>query len=217
MWNLDLERVRAKVPGPLGSLAVETGTCRGNGARLLAREFAKVVTIELSGELFGKAKQRFEKEGLGHVIARNGSSPELIPSIVREVPATETVFFYLDAHWSGDRTVDWSQNRWKGYGLDTAHLGKGARPSGPEQVPLLEELRAIHEHCRARAVVLIDDMDKVPMEGPGGVNLGFPGEDWSHLSRDAVLAIVGPRLAGMHILERPVQWLLELRASEGRP
>lgn len=211
MWNLDLARVRAKVAGPLGGLAVETGTCRGNGARLLAKEFAKVVTIELSEELHGKARQRFEKEGLAHVTALHGSSPGLIPGIVRGVPAEETVFFYLDAHWSGDRTVDWSQNRWKGYGLDTAHLGKGNQPSGPEQVPLLDELRAIHDHCRARAVVLIDDMDKVPLDGrPGGVNLGFPGEDWSHLSREAVLAVVGERLAGIHFLEKPVQWLLEL-------
>ena len=211
MWNLDLERVLAKVPGPLGALAIETGTCRGNGARLLARSFERVVTIELSPTLHERANERFRKEGLAHVKALCGNSAELIPSVVSGIPASETIFFYLDAHWSGDRTVDWSQNRWKGYGLDTAHLGGGPRPTGPQQVPLLEELIAINAHCRARAVILIDDMDKVPMEGQGGVNMGFPGEDWSHISRDKVLSITSERLAAVHFLERPVQWLLELR------
>lgn len=210
MWNLDLDRVRARVPGPLGNLAVETGTCRGNGARLLARSFPRVVTIELSEELHRKAQERFRKEELLNVEALNGSSPEKIPEVVKGVPASETVFFYLDAHWSGDRTVDWSQNRWKGYGLDTAHLGASATPSGPEQVPLLDELRAIHTHCRARALVLMDDMDKVPESGGGGVNMGFPGEDWSHLSRENLLAAVKPRLVSAHFLEKPSQWLLEL-------
>lgn len=211
MWNLDLERVKAKVASELGAFAIETGTCRGNGARLLAKVFPRVATIELSPELHEKAKARFEKEGLTHVEALRGNSAEIIPSLVEGIPPSETVFFYLDAHWSGDRSVDWSQNRWKGYGLDTAHLGKsGAVPRGPEQVPLANELAAIMAHCHARAIVLMDDMDKIPETGPGGIGMGFPGEDWSHLSREGLLTIAAPRLKGAHYLERPVQWLFEL-------
>lgn len=203
--------MKARVPGELGAFAIETGTCRGNGARLLAKLFARVATIELSPDLHAKAKARFAKEGLTHIEALRGNSAEIIPSLVENIPPSETVFFYLDAHWSGDRNVDWSQNRWKGYGLDTAHLGApGAVPKGPEQVPLAEELAAIVKHCRARAVVLMDDMDKIPDSGPGGVGMGFPGEDWSHLSRESLLAIAGSRLRGAHYLERPVQWLFEL-------
>lgn len=200
------------IPGPLGGLAVETGTCRGNGARQLAKYFPRVVTIELNSHLHELAQDRFRREGQSRIESLCGNSAELIPELVKGIPSSETVFFFLDAHWSGDSSVDWSRSSWKGYGLDTGHLGwHGETPLPEEQVPLAKELEAIVKHCRARAIVLVDDVDKLPQNGPGEKDKGFPGENWSHLSRRGLLEIVNSRVYAQHQLLEPSQWLMELR------
>lgn len=215
MWSLNLERLRPLVPdGNLGVLAIESGTCRGNGTRVLARAFARVVSLELSAALYRAARTRFAGAEFSHVTLVRGNSAELLPALLAcEAPASP-VFFFLDAHWSGDASVDWSQSQWQGYGVDTAHLAApGSFPTGPEQCPLAEELRAIAEHHEGAAFILIDDMKNIPPSGPGLRSHGFKGEDWSHLSREALLAIVGPRLAFVHELEDPDQWFIGLRAG----
>ncbi|MGZ3693428.1 MAG: hypothetical protein ACXWQO_04505 [Bdellovibrionota bacterium] len=108
--------------------------------------------------------------------------------------------------------MNWAESEWKGYGLETAHLGEGALPAAAEQCPLLEELEAIATHCRGPAIVLIDDVKNLPLCGPGLKNRGFPGEDWSHLSREALLKIVDYRLASSKVLVDPEQLLLHLKA-----
>lgn len=209
MWNLDFQKFG--LPESI-SLAVETGTCRGNGAKALARRFPKVVSIELSRALHEKAKARLAEEGFRNVELIQGSSPELLPRILQNFPKAP-VFFFLDAHWSGDSTVNWSESNWQGYGVDTAHCGS-LFPSSQEQVPLLEELEAIVEHCIGPAFILIDDMKNIPAEGAGLKNNSFQGEDWSHLSMDAILERVAPRLVSFRMLKEPEQLLLVLKEQK---
>jgi hypothetical protein len=80
--------------------AVETGTYLGDGARRLAGIFPRVVTIELSDELFEKAKSSLRDEPT--IEALHGDSGVLLASLVD--PETPTLFF-LDSHWSGGYTA----------------------------------------------------------------------------------------------------------------
>lgn len=216
MWHINLDRVKEALGvSSLGSAAIETGTLRGTGTLALAREFPRVFTMELSEEIYRRAEQRLRSNKA--IRCLRGNSADLLPEVLAEVANEPRVFFFLDAHWSGDASVNWESARWKGYGFDTAHLGKsGAAPSGPEQCPLAEELTAIATHCRGEAIILIDDTKNLPEEGAGRKHLEFPGEDWSHLSRAYLRAAVGGRLVREHNFADPAQWLLVLGAANGR-
>jgi hypothetical protein len=82
------------------SRAVETGTYLGDGARRLAEIFAKVVTIELSDELYEKARSSLGDQPA--IEPLHGDSRELLAGLVD--PAVATLFF-LDGHWSGGFTA----------------------------------------------------------------------------------------------------------------
>jgi hypothetical protein len=213
MWNLPLDKVAACLGGTLPPIAIETGTCRGHGTRALATRFARVITIELSEELHRLARERWAGPEMSHVEFRHGNSARLLPSVLQDVDADTPVFIFLDAHWSGDRSVDWERSTWKGYGIDTAHLGTGALPSGQEQCPLESELRAIMAHCQGPAILLIDDLKNLPPEGPGLRDHEFAGENWSHLSRGLLRSILEPRLLHFQELSDPDQWLVSLAAQ----
>jgi hypothetical protein len=214
LWNLDLGRISALLPEGLGELAVESGTCRGNGARALAKRFERVITVELSAELHVLARQRFEREGLKQVEAVRGSSASVLEKMLPALASPKPIFFFLDAHWSGDHSVDWSTSSWKGYGLDTAHLGgEGRLPSSREQCPLEEELAVIMKHWAGAAHILIDDVGNIPREGMLA-SPRFAGENWSHLSRERLLGLVGARLERIYELHDPEQWLLVLKARQ---
>ncbi|MGZ3687011.1 MAG: hypothetical protein ACXWP5_12135 [Bdellovibrionota bacterium] len=214
MWNLKLEEIRALLGGSLPRIAVETGTCRGDSARILAKSFEQVVTIELSAELSSSAQKKLEAEGFSNIRFVHGDSAVDLPKLLPSLRPDEPVFFFLDAHWSGDRTVNWSRAKWKGYGFDTAHRGDaGKTPCASEQVPLLAELAAINDHFPGPAHILIDDLKNLPETGPGLRDHEFPGEDWSHLSRAELLKILEPRLDRVHELRNPAQWLISLRSN----
>lgn len=216
MWNLQLERLPALSSPP--RFAIETGTCRGNGTRLLARSFERVITIELSRDLHEQARARFASLGLSNVECHHGDSAALLPGLLSKLAPAEPVFFFLDAHWSGDSSVDWKASRWQGFGVDTAHLGESGRtPSAREQCPLDRELAAIAEHCSGPAAILIDDLKNLPPSGSGLKDREFPGEDWSHLSRELLLATLGSRLESVIELSDPAQLYLSLHALTPRP
>ena len=192
-------------------LAIETGTCLGFSTRLLARRFPRVVTIELDPALSKRARLAMGAEGFSNVRFLQGDSATRLRELLPELPAARPVLFFLDAHWSGC-----------GYGFPTAHLGATATPGSEEQVPLLRELDAIAAHCKGPALIVIDDLKNLPQSGRGLRDVGFPGEDWSHLSREAIRAALGTRLRGARLrseLAPPIdaldeQWLLSLGPLE---
>lgn len=200
MALIDFEFILRQQPdfGSLVRLGIETGTCTGASTRLMARRLREVISMELSPELAARTALKLERQGYRNVQVRTGDSPVLLRQYFEESPPSAApILFFLDAHWSGDQSVDWrrvARGGFKGYGVDTAHRGRGGKPSSAEQNPLLEELAVIVEHCPGPAWILIDDMHLLPEQSRTGLrDRGFPGEDWSHLSRELLDSVVVPR------------------------
>lgn len=79
--------------------AIETGTYRGRGTRLLAEVFPRVTTIEISAELARAAAERLV--GVAGVEVRQGSSRDVLPELIDE---SQPTLYWLDGHWSGGVT-----------------------------------------------------------------------------------------------------------------
>lgn len=115
------------------TIAVETGSFRGDSAEELARCVDQVSTIELDPILSRRVSQRFA--GNGHVRVCSGSSTTVLPAILAEV--NQPVLFWLDAH-----TI--------------AGSSSGGGVSAP--CPVMGELAAIAAFAHAGASsILIDD------------------------------------------------------------
>lgn len=111
--------------------AVETGTFEGRGTRLLAREFPKVVSIELSESLYLAAKANLAD--LRNVQLMQGNSGEQLRAVAEEGIPT---LYWLDGHWCA-----------RDNGL----------PAGIEhQCPVLDEISAI-SGAHPSDCVFIDD------------------------------------------------------------
>jgi hypothetical protein len=79
--------------------AIETGTYRGRGARLLGAVFPSVTTIEVAPDLARAAKKALGS--LPQVEVLEGSSRDVLPELID--PSAPTLY-WLDGHWSGGVT-----------------------------------------------------------------------------------------------------------------
>lgn len=184
--------VLARYPEVKGSWAIETGTCLGYSTRILAKDYERVLTVDIAAELSEKTATTMRNEGVQNVEFFVGDSARLLPKMLARVSGPGLLF--LDAHWSGDASVDWSRSGWKGYGVNTGHRGEdGGAPSSEAQVPLLEELTAIERLVPTACVVYVDDFELFDAAGKG-IREKFPGQDWSHLSVDVLKAACRSRL-----------------------
>ena len=175
------------------STIVETGTLFGDGAELMSKHFKTVHTIEIQDSLYEKAKARFQ--GNPGIQCHNGDSVDVLASLAPTL-ATPTVFF-LDAHWSGDSSVDWVNSEWKGYTVNTGY--RGTNPIDPKnQNPLLEEIDILVKTVRGEFILYVDDTEKFDAAGNGLRNRCFIGEDWTHLSLQKLEATLGTRLVSKH-------------------
>ena len=77
---------------------IETGTSAGETTAALMDDMDKVYTIELSGELYLAAEQRFAS--CPNVTCLHGDSAQVLPTLLGRV--TEPVIFWLDGHYCGD-------------------------------------------------------------------------------------------------------------------
>lgn len=109
---------------------VETGTYLGNMVARLRNKFEKMYTIELSRELYIKARNRFSSYRNIHVIY--GDSELELPKVLKELE--EPALFWLDAHYS-----------------------RGFTARGNEDTPIQSELRAIKDHHVKSHVIIVDD------------------------------------------------------------
>lgn len=110
---------------------VETGTYQGDMPYDMVPYTDRIFTIELSPNLYKKAKQRFA--GYSGIEALCGDSSELLPGILGQVDSA--CLFWLDAHYSGGKTA-----------------------KGTLDCPIISELESIFAHSRSNDhVVLIDD------------------------------------------------------------
>lgn len=108
---------------------IETGTFKGATSRWAADHFKKVLTIELSKELFDEVADKYRH--LQNIHFKYGDSSEELVKIIKQLD--EPAVFWLDAHHCS---------------LNTA--GKGSR------VPILEEINAIGLSA-CDHFILIDD------------------------------------------------------------
>ena len=76
------------------------------------------------------------------------------------------------------------------------------------RVPLLEELDVIVRLCRGSCVIYIDDLDKFDADGNGLRDQGFVGEDWTHLTVQALHDIVAPRVLGTFCFDDQLMFYL---------
>lgn len=173
-------------------LAVETGTFKGEGTRVMAKNFKKVITIELDATLHEKTSAEVKAEGYDNVEFLLGDSGEVIVGLTKKLQ--EPAMFFLDAHWSGDTSVDWDSSDWKGYKTNTAHIGKDDKPTSEEQVPLDREVLAIANNFTSHGLIYIDDLDKFSFSGKGLKDKAFKGEDYSHLDLKMFRTYLGTRL-----------------------
>lgn len=111
---------------------IETGTYLGDTLAAMRRVFEKAYSIELSEELYNRARQRFANDK--NVTLLLGNSAEKLIELENVVNDGANIF-WLDAHWSG--------------GI-TARAG--------ENTPLIKELRAIQRFELQKSVIMIDDV-----------------------------------------------------------
>lgn len=173
---------------------IETGTLFGHTTLHASYWFGQVHTIELSPELHALATRTLAHRD--NIRCHHGNSGAVLPGLIPQLQGPS--LFFLDAHWSGDSSVDWQQSAWGGYPVDTARIDDADLSEANRQVPLMQELEEIGTAHTARALVLIDDWEAV-----GQAGVGFPGEDWRNLDRDRILAWFDahPRTAFHHQLD----------------
>ncbi|HHT9158551.1 MAG: hypothetical protein A2047_01020 [Omnitrophica bacterium GWA2_41_15] len=109
---------------------IETGTYNGDMVAKEGGNFEKIISIELSRDLFLKAKQRFE--GVDLVELYHGDSGSVLCDLLKHI--TQPCLFWLDAHYSGTGTT-----------------------MGIHETPILSELECILSHQVKSHVILVDD------------------------------------------------------------
>ncbi len=126
------EKIALKARDEFGLEAlVETGTYKGETAFWAKDKFERVVTIELSPNLYEKSVQLI---GEAHnVLMIQGDSREWLSSICRGRDNKPTLF-WLDSHWTGD-----------------------AERGDPKGCPLLDEIQIINETFFGIHVIMVDD------------------------------------------------------------
>jgi hypothetical protein len=127
-FSLDIRLVeQLKKVLPL-DVFVETGTFKGDTIQSVLPFFRKLVTVELSPQLWKDAAARFAGESRVEVLL--GSSPEFLSAVDHDA----SVLFWLDAHWCIAENTSGEHS----------------------QCPLLDEIRAIGRLAE-HSVLLIDD------------------------------------------------------------
>ena len=147
----------------LPSVAVETGTFRGERTMLFAGFFPEVHTIELSPKLHREAVERLAP--LKGVTCLLGDSAVVVGELAKQYD--QTVFWYLDAHW---------------FSLNRGHSREGYRRDAEAEIarsplPLWAELDAIAARTYADIIVVDDARDFGRSE---------PTPEWEDISLAAI-------------------------------
>lgn len=109
---------------------VETGTYFGDMVEAMKKIFDYIYSIELSKELYERAKERFK--GISHIMLIHGDSAKELKKIINEIDCP--AIFWLDGHYSG-----------------------GVTAKGEKDTPIYEELYHILNAQDRGHVIIIDD------------------------------------------------------------
>ncbi len=111
-------------------ILVETGTCYGDMVEAMKDVFSRIYSIELSRELYEKAKARFRRAR--HIELIHGDSGSEMKNIMGKIDGP--TLFWLDGHYSGGPTA-----------------------KGEKDTPIFEELKCILGAPDRGHVIIIDD------------------------------------------------------------
>ena len=111
-------------------ILVETGTYYGTMVEAMKKNFDRIYSIELSDELYEKAKNRFNAEK--HIEIIHGDSGVEIKNVVDKI--NQPALFWLDGHYSAGETA-----------------------RGDKDTPICEELEHILAAPDKGNVIIIDD------------------------------------------------------------
>lgn len=109
---------------------VETGTCFGDMVEAMKPHFDKIYSIELSRELYARARERFAADA--HVELIQGDSGQRLGEVMARLE--RPAIFWLDGHYSA-----------------------GVTAKGDKETPIVEELLQIFAAPDRGHVILIDD------------------------------------------------------------
>jgi len=109
---------------------IETGTYLGDMVAAARGLFHTIYSVELSEELYEKARERFARDPRIHLL--RGDSSKVLGRILHEI--REPCLFWLDSHFS-----------------------EGATARGEKETPITEELDQILSHPGEDHLILIDD------------------------------------------------------------
>jgi len=80
--------------------AVELGTCLGSSAIWFAKNFEKVITIEISVGYASIANKRIIKENLENIQLYVGDTVAVLPEIIHDI--NDDSIFFIDSHWGNE-------------------------------------------------------------------------------------------------------------------
>jgi hypothetical protein len=153
---------------------IETGTNFGYSARLAAQIWPHVFTIELSIGCLERSRPILPP----NVVCCYGDSADVLPSLLSVIDCP--VVAYLDAHWSG-----------------------GIAAKGPDETPLLRELKALESH-KHRDIIICDDFRLFGKTGVCGIagDEQYPPMrfDWTAVTEDLCAAVLGSRIEHKEII-----------------
>lgn len=109
---------------------VETGTFYGDMIEAMKSFFERIYSVELSKELFEKAKNRFRS--FDHIELIHGDSGKELANVMEELH--QPALFWLDAHYSAEGTA-----------------------KGEKDTPICAELNQIFDAPDLGHVIIIDD------------------------------------------------------------
>ncbi|MES2838454.1 MAG: hypothetical protein V4667_13080 [Bacteroidota bacterium] len=111
------------------STLIETGTYMGTMVEAQRTYFDKIISIEVSDELYKIVKDKFKQ--YNHIILFKGDSGEIMPDVLKDIK--EPCLFWLDGHYSS-----------------------GVTGKGELNTPIFKELDAIFANNKNH-IILIDD------------------------------------------------------------
>jgi hypothetical protein len=125
------QRVLRDYAGRYGSrILVETGTYLGDMVEAMSADFEKIYSIELSAELYARAKKRFRwTKNVEIIHGDSGTELGILLQTIRQ-----PTLFWLDGHHSGGLTA-----------------------KGDNDTPILAELKCILDAENRGHVIIIDD------------------------------------------------------------
>jgi hypothetical protein len=145
---------------------IETGTYRGDTIFAMEPMFNKLHTIEIKQEFYENCKTKYDGSKITFHL---GDSSKILPQVLSEVQGD--AIFFLDGHWSSKDT------------------GRGEK-----DVPLFEELDAIHTLIPGRALIIIDDYRLFGRHPKSLLGLKHSNEDWSAINKRNLIARLKDRV-----------------------